>query len=83
MLGIRIALKAVNRFSRLIAFGFSFIVTIQALFNIGVASNALPPTGISLPFFSYGGSSTLFFLIGIGLLLCVSKSGVKTDRRRN
>lgn len=49
----------------------------QALLNIGVATRSIPPTGISLPFFSYGGTSNLFFLISIGLILAVSRTGLR------
>jgi len=80
--GVRIALKSDNVFCGLIAFGFSLIIVIQAMLNIGVATNVLPPTGISLPFFSYGGSAILFSLLGIGLLLGVSKSGLRLKRKR-
>jgi cell division protein FtsW len=80
-MGVRVALRSTNNFAMLVAFGFSGIITLQAFLNIGVATGLLPPTGISLPFFSYGGSSTTFFLIGIGLLLSVSKSGVRQKKR--
>lgn len=83
ILGIKIAYKTSNLFAYLIAFGFTIIVPLQAFLNIGVATGLLPPTGISLPFFSYGGTSTVFFTVGIGLLLCVSKSGVKYKKQGN
>lgn len=81
ILGIKIAYKTSSIFAYLIAFGFTVIVPLQAFLNIGVATGLLPPTGISLPFFSYGGTSTVFFTVGIGLLLCVSKSGVKYKKQ--
>ena len=49
-------------------------VSIQVILNIAVVTNTIPNTGISLPFISYGGSSVLFLLVEIGLVLSVSKS---------
>ncbi|MHB1484658.1 MAG: FtsW/RodA/SpoVE family cell cycle protein [Saccharofermentanales bacterium] len=80
VIGVRIASKAANVHSSLIAFGYSTLISLQAFLNIAVATNKMPPTGITLPFFSYGGSAALFFFFGIGLLLCVSKSGVRMKK---
>ncbi len=73
--GVGITRRAANNFCALLAGGYTMLISIQAFLNIGVATHTLPPTGISLPFFSYGGTSNLFFLLGIGLLLAVSRSG--------
>lgn len=81
LLGVRVANMASNVHSTLIAFGFALLIPVQAFLNIGVATNVVPPTGITLPFFSYGGTSTLIFIVCTGFLLCVSKSGVKSKRR--
>lgn len=80
ILGVRVAGKAATIHGCIIAFGYTILITTQAFLNIGVATKAIPPTGITLPFFSYGGTSTLFFFIAIGLLLCVSKSGVRLKK---
>ena len=80
IIGVRIANKAANVHSALIAFGYSALIALQAFLNIAVATNKIPPTGITLPFFSYGGSAALFFFFGIGMLLCVSKSGVRMKK---
>jgi len=50
--------------------------------NIGVATETLPTTGISLPFFSYGGTSNLFFLVAIGFILAVSRTGQRLSSIR-
>lgn len=71
--GISVALRTTTNYAQIIATGYSFLITIQAALSIGVNLAVLPPTGISLPFFSYGGTSNLFFLLSIGLLLNVSK----------
>ncbi|MHB1453286.1 MAG: FtsW/RodA/SpoVE family cell cycle protein [Saccharofermentanales bacterium] len=81
LLGIRIANMASNIHGTLIAFGFALLIPVQAFLNIGVATNVVPPTGITLPFFSYGGTSTMIFIVCTGFLLCVSKSGIKSKRR--
>ena len=74
-LGIGVTRRASNTFAALLAGGYTMLISIQAFLNIGVATHTLPSTGISLPFFSYGGTSNLFFLMAIGLLLAVSRSG--------
>ena len=82
ILGVRIANRASDMFSMLIAFGYTVMIPVHAFLNIGVATNVVPPTGITLPFFSYGGTSTMIFIICAGLLLSVSKSGTAISRRR-
>lgn len=77
LLGMRIAYKASSVYGQIVAAGISTLITLQAFLNIAVNVGAIPPTGISLPFFSYGGTSNLFFLIGVGLILNVSKYGVR------
>lgn len=82
ILGLRITFKASSVFAQIIAGGITSLITIQALLNLAVNVGVIPPTGISLPFFSYGGTSNFFFLVGVGLLLNVSKFGVsKKDER--
>jgi cell division protein FtsW len=75
LIGIRIAWQALNPHASVLAAGYTVLITTQALLNIGVATRALPATGISLPFFSYGGTSNLFFLLAIGFILAVSRTG--------
>lgn len=71
--GFRIALNAPDIFGSLLAAGITVMVVLQAAINIGVVSGLLPVTGITLPFISYGGTSLLFTLAGVGLLLNVSR----------
>lgn len=71
--GFQIALKAPDRFSSLLAAGLIFTIGLQVLINIGVVTAALPVTGINLPLISAGGSSVLFTLISIGILLNISR----------
>ena len=71
--GIRIALKAKDYLGRLMAIGITSLVTIQALINIAVTVGAIPVTGMTLPFISMGGSSLISMMIGVGILLNISK----------
>jgi len=61
LIGTRIAWRAINPHAAILAAGYTVLITTQALLNIGVATRSLPATGISLPFFSYGGTSNSSF----------------------
>ena len=71
--GIKIAMNAPDRYSMLFATGIVAHVAIQSVLNMGVASSAIPNTGISLPFFSYGGTSIVTLLCEMGVLLNISR----------
>ena len=71
--GLKISLSAPNVFTRLSAFGISIKMGVQVLLNIAVVTNTIPNTGISLPFFSYGGSSLIMIFIEMGILLSISR----------
>lgn len=71
--GFKIAIQAPDTFGSLMATGVTVMIVFQAAINIGVVSGSLPVTGITLPFVSYGGTSLLFTMIGVGLLLNVSR----------
>ena len=71
--GFYIARNSEDRFGCLIATGITFQIGLQALLNIGVNLCCIPNTGISLPFFSYGGTALMIQLWEMGLLLSVSK----------
>lgn len=72
--GFVIALKAPDKFGMLMSIGLVFQVGLQAVLNILVVTNTVPNTGISLPFFSYGGTSLVMLLIQMGIVLSVSRS---------
>lgn len=71
--GFKIAINAPDNFGSVLAAGLTVMVVLQAAINIGVVSGVLPVTGITLPFISYGGSSLLFTMTGVGLLLNISR----------
>ena len=71
--GILIGLKAPDRFSSLLVIGIIMHVGLQMILNIAVVTNTLPSTGISLPFFSYGGTSLMILLVEMGIVLSVSR----------
>ncbi len=72
--GFTIGMKANDKFGSLMAIGLTFQVGLQALLNIWVVTNTIPNTGISLPFFSYGGTSLLILLAEMGIVLSISRS---------
>lgn len=73
-----IATTSPDLFSGMICTGVMAQIGVQVLANIAVVTNTIPSTGISLPFISYGGSSVIFLLAEIGLVLQISKKRVKT-----
>jgi cell division protein FtsW len=72
--GFLIAMRSPDKFGSLLAIGLTFQVGLQAMLNIWVVTNTIPNTGISLPFFSYGGTSLLILLAEMGVVLSVSRS---------
>jgi cell division protein FtsW len=71
--GLRTALRAPDRFGAFLALGLTTMVAFQAFFNVSVVLGLMPTKGIPLPFVSYGGSSLLINLLGMGMLLNVSQ----------
>ncbi|MCD6109783.1 cell division protein FtsW [bacterium] len=80
--GYKIANTAPDRFSMLLAVGITTWITAQAFINISVNTALLPVTGVTLPLISYGGSSILTTLIGIGILLNISKHTTSYETHR-
>ncbi len=71
--GYWIAIHARDRFGALLVVGFTTLLAVQVFLNIAVVTNFIPTTGISLPFFSYGGSALIIQLIEMGIILGVSR----------
>ncbi len=83
--GYRIALEAPDRFGFLVAAGITTWIAFQAALNISVNLALFPLTGLTLPFISYGGSSLVALMCGVGILLNISTSSVQEasrERRR-
>ena len=72
--GLRIAALAPDTFGRLVALGVTTWITFQALVNMAVVTGAIPYTGITLPFISVGGSSLGACMVGIGIVLSISRA---------
>lgn len=71
--GYWIALHARDRFGSLLVVGVTTLTAVQVFLNISVVTNFLPTTGVSLPFFSYGGTALLIQLVEMGIVLSVSR----------
>lgn len=72
--GCIIAMRAESSFTRLVCLGICIKMAVQVLLNIAVVTNTIPNTGISLPFFSYGGSSLVMLFFEMGIILAVSRN---------
>jgi len=72
MWGLKVASQAKDRFGAVLAVGVSAMFFFHTIINVGMVVGILPVVGVTLPLFSYGGSSVLTFMMGIGLLMNVS-----------
>ncbi|NLP30169.1 MAG: putative lipid II flippase FtsW [Clostridiales bacterium] len=71
--GCHIALNAPDMFGTLIAAGITIMLAVQVILNIAVVTSSMPPTGITLPFISYGGNALMLFMGSFGILLNISR----------
>ena len=71
--GIKIAINISDMFGSLLAIGITSQLAIQVILNIGVVTSSIPPTGVSLPFISSGGTSLIMFMAEVGVLLNISR----------
>jgi cell division protein FtsW len=78
--GFGIAVTSKDRFGRLLAGGLAGVIVLQALMNMAAVTNLMPVTGIPLPFVSYGGSSLVFTLGSVGVILSVARFGRTSAR---
>lgn len=76
--GFRIASQAPDKFGMLLTVGFTMHIGLQAFLNIAVVSNLVPNTGISLPFFSYGGTALILQLAEMGVVMNISRARYKS-----
>ena len=77
MRAVKIAMNAPDTYSSIVALGISAHLAIQTVLNIAVATSSVPNTGVSLPFFSYGGTAILTLLLEMGVLLNISRYSIK------
>ena len=72
--GFTMAFKTEDTYARLLTIGICVKIAVQVLLNVAVVTNTIPNTGISLPFFSYGGSSLIMIFAEMGIILSVSRN---------
>ena len=73
--GLRIAIERPGTYGSYVAFGLTALIGLQALLNLAVALGVVPTKGLNLPFISYGGSSLVFNMLAVGVLLDISRGG--------
>jgi cell division protein FtsW len=78
--GIWISLRAPDSFGSYLALGLTLVIGLPAVINMGVVSGLLPTKGLSLPFFSYGGSCLLATMLAVGILLNISSQIKRVDK---
>jgi cell division protein FtsW len=81
--GFKIALRAEDPFGFILASGITIWITFQALINIAVITDTLPFTGLPLPFISLGGSSLVISMMGVGILLGISRGTKRQTEESN
>jgi len=75
--GVMISLKAPDMFGSLLASGITIMLAIQVILNIAVVTSSIPPTGITLPFVSYGGNALMLFMGAMGILINISRRSAR------
>lgn len=70
---VRVAINAPDKFGMLIASGITAMIGIQVILNVAVVTSSMPPTGVTLPFISYGGNALWMFMISMGILINISR----------
>jgi len=81
--GFYIANKCPDKFGKLLAFGITFSIVLQAFINISVTTGVLPVTGVTLPLISHGGTSVVLTLFMLGILLNISRKRIRTINIKN
>ena len=71
--GFRVATRSSDDFSRLLAFGLTFLIVVEAAMNVAVVVGLLPTKGLPLPLVSYGGSSMIASVVTVAVLLGLSR----------
>jgi cell division protein FtsW len=79
--GMSIAMHATDRFSRLLAFGITITLALEAIINMGVTTALLPNKGLPLPFVSYGGTNLIFAMASIGILVNIHRHSPRPQKK--
>ena len=79
--GILVAVNAKDRFGMLVASGITIMLGVQVLMNVAVVTSSMPPTGVTLPFVSYGGNAMWLFMGSMGILLNISKNSSQGETK--
>ena len=79
--GLKVALNAPDRFGLLLGCGVMMQIGIQLIFNIAIVTSSMPPTGVALPFVSYGGNAMVLYCIGMGIVLNISRQAKKSEEQ--
>ncbi|MDR1953260.1 MAG: putative lipid II flippase FtsW [Clostridiales Family XIII bacterium] len=77
-----VTINAPNRFGMLTAAGITIMLALQVILNIAVVTGLIPPTGVTLPFISYGGNAILLFMGSMGIMMNISRMTEKTPRKK-
>ncbi|MDD6043481.1 MAG: putative lipid II flippase FtsW [Eubacteriaceae bacterium] len=77
-----VCLNAPDRFSMLMCGGITIMLALQVIFNVAVVTSSMPPTGVALPFISYGGNSLWIFMASMGIVLNVSKKSRHEEEQK-
>jgi cell division protein FtsW len=81
--GFKIALRAEDSFGFILASGITIWLTFQAMINVAVVTDTLPFTGLPLPFISLGGSSLVISMMGVGMLLSISRGATENTKEQD
>ncbi len=81
--GMIVSYGAVDRFGKLMAFGLTMMIGLQAAINMGVVTGCLPTKGLALPFISYGGTCLLISLVSVGILLNIARHAEQDFKDRH
>ena len=81
--GIKVAMNAPDKFGFFMAAGVSMMIGIQFAMNIAIVTSSMPPTGIALPFISYGGNAMMIFCASMGIVLNISRQCKREAKKKN
>ena len=79
----KVGLECKDTFGKYLCFGVAALVFMQSAINVAVVTGSIPPTGLPLPFISFGGTSLAVYMAGIGMILNISKRNVLTNQNPN